>query len=133
MTNNDKLINDSLDRCMEDGTFMDRFYQHFINSSPKVAEKFAETDMDKQKRMMDASLHMLMLLSADTTAGMAHVRHIGKTHSQAQHNITPELYDCWFESLMQTVREYDSQLTPEIEAAWGDTLKPGIATMQAMY
>ncbi|RRJ84829.1 globin [Aestuariirhabdus litorea] len=133
MSKKDDLINQSLERCMKDGTFMDHFYQHFIDSDPRIAEKFTNTDMDKQKRMMDASLHMLMLLSADSSAGMGHLRHIGKTHSREHHNINPDLYDCWFNSLMQTVREYDSELTPEIETAWADVLKPGMENMRSMY
>ena len=51
-----KTFEDSLQRCNSNPNFLDRFYEVFLASSPKVKEKFAQTDFVRQKRALRASL-----------------------------------------------------------------------------
>ena len=51
----------SLRRCTTKADFEERFYQLFLASSPKVAEKFAGTDFPRQKRALRASFHTMLL------------------------------------------------------------------------
>lgn len=60
---NAELFNDSYERCMRRPGFIDRFYEILMASSQEVADKFAHTDFRKQKRLLKASLCMLMLTS----------------------------------------------------------------------
>ena len=55
----------SLRRCSARPGFLDRFYLRFTASSPKVREKFAETDFVRQKVALRASLHVMTLAVAD--------------------------------------------------------------------
>ena len=50
----------SLERCTAKPDFEERFYEIFLASSPKVAEKFATTDFGKQKRALRASFHTML-------------------------------------------------------------------------
>ena len=56
---------DSLRRCNADPDFLDRFYERFLRSSPKVREKFRGTDFIRQKRMLQASLQLLLVAAQD--------------------------------------------------------------------
>ena len=64
MTDIDEIFNDSYERCLKKGDLISRFYAKYVLSNEIVAEKFSHTDMAKQKRMLEASLHMVMALSA---------------------------------------------------------------------
>ena len=56
------LFNDSFDR-VSNTDFFDIFYTLFLNSSKEVANKFAGTDMRRQKQMLKQSIaYMLSFL-----------------------------------------------------------------------
>ena len=58
----------SLRRCDATPDFLDRFYDRFLASSPRVQEKFAGTDFDRQKRMLRASFYSILLVAEDRGA-----------------------------------------------------------------
>ena len=88
-------LEESLRRCNADRLFLDRFYDRFLRSSPKVRRKFAGTDFVRQKRMLQASLQ-LMLVAAQ-----------GGSFS-AEHGLGPLLQD-----------SYDRLTAPELRALSG--------------
>lgn len=124
----------SLDRCMDDESFLDAFYKRFLSTSPIIAEKFEDTDFERQKDVLSQSLY-LMLVGAGAASGPAHeqLRRVGFVHSRGQRDIPPALYDNWLESLMETVREFDGLYTPQLEVDWRIALKPGIEFLIAHY
>lgn len=125
---------DSLSRCSKDAKFLDRFYELFMASSPDVREKFAETDFERQKKVLSDSL-FLMLTAAGTTSGFAHVQleKLAKRHSREDLDIKPEWYDLWLDNLMRTVSEFDPDYSEEIDNAWRESLKDSIAVLVARY
>jgi hemoglobin-like flavoprotein len=134
MVDIDEIFNNSYERCLKTGNFIDRFYENYIVSNEVVAKKFAQTDMAGQKRVLEASLHMLMALrSTDSEEATAHFRKIGITHGKKTNDITPELYDLWMTCLLETVEECDDKYDRQIEAAWKDLLTDGIDIMKSMY
>ena len=50
----------SLERCSADPDFLDIFYGNFLGSSPKVREKFAGTDFDRQKAALRSSFDVVL-------------------------------------------------------------------------
>jgi hypothetical protein len=47
---------ESLGRCIECETFLERFYELFMASSPAVGALFRNTDFERQKRVLRDSL-----------------------------------------------------------------------------
>jgi len=130
----DEIFCDSYERCLKKADFFDRFYDRYISSNDIVAQKFANTDMETQKRMLGASLHMLMSLSKnDSEEATAYFERIGTVHGRSAHNIGPELYDLWMTCLLQAVEECDSRYDTSVENAWREILTGGIKIMQSMY
>ena len=129
-----KNARDSLDRCMAREGFLDSFYNRFLQTSPVIAKKFEGTDFERQKDVLSQSLH-LMLVGAGATEGPAfeELKRIGHVHNRENRDITPDLYDVWLESLMDTVREFDGMYTPELESDWRSSLKPGIDLLISRY
>lgn len=87
-----------------------------------------------QKRVLEASLHMLMALrSTEPEVATAHFRKIGIAHGRKMNDITPELYDLWMTCLLETVEECDYRFNKRVEAAWTELLANGINIMKSMY
>ncbi|MDX1630653.1 MAG: globin [Thermoanaerobaculia bacterium] len=125
----------SLERCGRDRTFLDRFYERFLASSPKVEEKFAETDFEHQKRALRASFHVLLLAAEDPESPGAreYLEHLAQRHSASEMDIGAELYDLWLDSLLETVRESDPEFDSGIEEAWEDVMGVGIRFLVSRY
>lgn len=119
----------SYGRCLLDPLFLDRFYDRFIASSPAVAGRFAKTDMGRQKSMMRSSLSMLVMFDKGRPIARPSLDQLRLSHGPGNYAIQLELYDRWLECLLESVRESDSQLTPELEERWREAMRKGIAYM----
>jgi hypothetical protein len=96
----EEIFNDSYERCLSQGGFLDKFYDRYIAADQTVARKFANTDLEKQKRMLDASLHMILALrNMHRAEAVTYFKRIGVTHDRKHHDIAPEFYDIWLTSL----------------------------------
>lgn len=124
----------SLARCTAHPGFLDRFYDLFLASSPKVREKFSGTDFVKQKQMLNASFN-LMLRAAQNEGGgqLAYLDDLATRHGARQLAIGAELYDLWLDSLLAAVHACDPASSPEVEAAWEQVMGIGIAYLCARY
>lgn len=127
------LFHDSLSRCTSDPRFLERFYESLLASSVEIRQKFQHTNLPKQRRMLQASLYMIMLAAEGLPEGDVHLARIAATHSRREHNTPPHLYDLWLECLIQTVRTYDRQCTPEVENVWARMMEHGMTYMKERY
>lgn len=128
------VFDGSLRRCVSSRGFADRFYEKFLSSSPKVREKFAETDFVRQKRALRASLHLLLLAAMDEKDGPQKYLHdLAVRHSSKDLDIGAELYDLWLDSLLEAVEEQDEECTPEVLEAWEKVMGVGIRYLLSHY
>lgn len=123
----------SYDRCLENGEFFDTFYDTFLAKSEEIPPLFADTDFRKQKQMIRMSVRMLVRLGLGEEGTKLAIHKLGESHSRSQHNIRPELYELWLDSLCESIQKHDPQYTPELEKQWRDTMHAGIEMMVSMY
>ena len=123
----------SLARCLSDQTFLTRFYDLFVASSPDIAEKFRDTDFQRQRRAMGASLYVLVLALERGEAAIIYLNQIARQHSRRDLDVRPEMYDAWRDCLLQSVKEYDPLFSDEIEQAWREAAKFAIDFMRERY
>ena len=129
-----KRFDDSLRRCNSKADFLDRFYDKFLTSSPKVREKFAHTDFVRQVRALRASLHLMPLAAADPVHGPGrYLGDIAAQHNREHLDIGAELYDLWLDSLLATVKEFDPEYSPQVAAAWEEVMMVGIQYLIKKY
>ena len=134
MSSVDEIFNNSYERCLARNDFIDKFYDKYIASNELVTQRFAHTDMKKQKEMLKASLHKIMALRlSDPDDAAAHFKRVGITHGRKNHDIAPELYDLWLNCLLEAVRECDEQYNIDVDTAWREVLSGGIKIMKSMY
>lgn len=134
--NYEVAFSDSFGRILRaDGTaeaFFNDFYEQFISSSREVAEKFKNTNMEKQRKMLKASFYNMLSFSTEKEAP-DHLAHIAETHNRDHYDIRPELYDLWLECLIGTAMKHDSQFTDDVELAWRLVMAKGIVYMRFKY
>jgi hemoglobin-like flavoprotein len=112
--------------------FFTDFYERFTSSSREVAEKFKNTNMEKQRTMLKASFyHMLSFSTAKEPPD--YLDHIAETHSRDHYDIRPELYDLWLECLISAAMKHDPEFTDDIELAWRLVMAKGIVYMKFRY
>ncbi len=124
---------ESLQRCLERPKFLPRFYELFLASSDEVRRKFEHTDFPRQLRAIKKSLLEAGWIHNPGEEAKAELARIAKSHSRAEKDIPPGLYDLWLDSLIQAVKETDPRFTPNIEGAWRGVLGRVIAFMKAQY
>ena len=136
MANYEAAFNDSFGRILRakelGEPFFSDFYKEFILSSREVAEKFKNTNMEKQRTMLKASFyHMLSFSTAKEPPDF--LDRIAKTHNRDHYDIRPELYDLWMECLIGAAKKHDSQFTDNVELAWRLVMAKGIVYMKFQY
>jgi hemoglobin-like flavoprotein len=126
-------FDDSLSRCYAKPHFLERFYELLLETSPEARAKFAGTDLGRQRRMLKASLVLMMLAAGGQNEGMVHLERIAAVHGRTGHDIRPHLYDVWLDCLLQAVREFDPECDDTLLATWRRVLEPGIAFMKSHH
>jgi hemoglobin-like flavoprotein len=129
-----EIFDRSLRRCNANPGFLDLFYEKFLAASPKVRERFANTDFARQKRLLHASFYLILLASEDPENGPArYLDHLAARHSVHDLNIGAELYDIWLDSLLAVVKECDPEFDDSIEESWERIMGIGIDYMLQHY
>jgi hemoglobin-like flavoprotein len=125
----------SLKRCLAAPGFLEAFYERFVASSEEVREKFKNTDLKRQTRMLEDSLYVLAIApqGEENSPARGSLPRIAARHSRQDLDIRPGLYDLWLACLLETAGRYDPEFTPEIETAWRSTLGWGIEYMRGRY
>ncbi len=127
-------VDASLDRCNQNPRFLDTFYEKFLAASPKVRERFAGTDFERQKRALRGSLWMILLAAEDEERGPErYLGSLAEMHSARHLDIGAELYDLWLDCLLATVAECDPEHTPELRGAWEQVMMVGVRYMVTRY
>lgn len=125
----------SLKRCLAVSGFMESFYASFVAASEEVQEKFRNTDLQRQARMLSDSLYVLAVAvqGQEGSPAWGDMPRLAARHSRKDLDIQPALYDHWLACLLDTARRHDPQFTPEVDAAWRATLAVGIEYMKTRY
>lgn len=129
-----QLFESSLARCNADPAFLDHFYETFLAASPRVREKFRNTDFTRQKNALRASLHaMLQVAEASDEEMERHLGELAQLHSRQKLDIGAELYDLWLDSLLSTVMRCDPKGDAQVRKAWEEVMMVGVSYMISRY
>lgn len=124
-----EVIHQSLKRCHQHSDFIRIFYDEFLDDAPHIQAKFADTDMNRQIMMVEASLYTCILAADDVPYAVRSIRDLGRMHHGM--GIGSEYYDAWLDSLIAAVRRCDEQFDERLESIWRDVMRESIAMMLA--
>lgn len=133
MSKNLQDVLDSYHRCEAAGGLFDTFYEIFFAKSPEIPPKFANTDMERQKQNVMASVLMALRLATEDPMARKYIQEIAESHSRERHDIRPELYGLWLDALCEAIRSHDPKYTPALEKHWRQAMRPAIELMIAAY
>lgn len=123
-------FNESFERCLNDISFLDKFYEIFFSSSGEVSEMFKNTDMGVQKAMLMTSLVYMSRAHNDEPNLLLE---IAEKHNKYNLNIKPHLYTLWLNSLIAAAYSIDPLFNEKTEKLWKQVLQPGIDLMISHY
>ncbi len=127
------LVQQSYGRCCLSEGFFDDFYTAFVNKSPAIAEKFAHTDMAKQKRLLRQGISYMLMYYNNSKLADSKISSIAETHARGHFAISPELYDIWLETLLDTIQAHDPMVDEALKTSWRNVMLKGIQAMAAKY
>ena len=121
-----KRVQLSYGRCMFRPAFFDDFYECFIGKSPEVADKFANTDLERQGEVLRRSISQMLLFAGGSSIAERSLRDIRESHSEKNLNIEKHLYSLWLDSLIDTLHAHDPEWASELELDWREVMSFGI-------
>lgn len=119
----------SMERAIVTPRFVERFYERFTASGDGIAAAFAHSDMKRQVQMAKASLYHVLRAAQGSADGHTHLEDLGRLHAR-RHDVRPEHYDVWLDSLIATAKETNPSFDATTEAAWRLHLGRAIHAMQ---
>ncbi|MEH6650238.1 MAG: globin [Motiliproteus sp.] len=131
----EQIFDQSFERCRQrtvSKPFFEYFYERFIARDPRVAEIFHNTPLQHQHKMLEKSFYRLVLFYSTNSAD-DYIEDIAIKHDRNHHNIDPDLYELWLDTLMEAVKKYDPRFSDRIELAWRLVLSTGITYMKFKY
>ena len=127
------LAKASYDRCCAAPDFLQAFYRNFLAACPEAAPKFANTDFERQTRLLRHAIGLLLIFPTQPPTEPPLLARIAERHSRRDLDVDPAFYRPFIESLIATLKQYDGEYTPAIEAAWRETVAPGVEYMKSKH
>ncbi|MFP3874598.1 MAG: globin [Thiohalophilus sp.] len=127
-------LHQSYGRCLHNGGFIERFYDIFLDSHPEVKNAFANTDFDRQRRLLRRTLSNSIMYAAGSNIVKREVDKMAEIHSRRGHApVQPHLYDNWLNSLIKAVGETDPQFDSKLESRWREAMGKIIGHFSSQY
>lgn len=122
----------SFERIASLQNFFPEFYQRFFVRCPEAQPMFAKTNFEHQHRLLKHAISLLLIFPGHQTEREPNLlTRVAERHGRADLRIPAEMYAPFVEALVDNVRQFDPEVTPEIEVAWRATLAPGVDYMRS--
>jgi hypothetical protein len=123
----------SYERCCAAKDFFLCFYRNLFLEIPQVESMFAETDFDRQYRLIKHGIGLLLSFPHQSADDISILERVAVRHSDRDLKVPPALYAGWVNALIRTVEDHDPEFDSSVETAWRRTIAPGITYMQSKY
>ena len=126
-------VRQSYVRCRKTDDFFDAFYDNFARKSSAIGALFASTDMNRQNQLLNIAIENLLKFSTGDETAISQIDKIGHSHGNGKLDISADWYILWEESLLETIRETDPEVTSQLLVDWSEILEPGIKRIIELY
>ena len=126
-------VKSSFQRCDLSNNFADVFYEKFIPKSKAIAIHFEGTDFFQQKKLLRATVKVLVNKNFENSNTQKVLNSIGNTHNRFGYAIEPHLYDFWLDALIETIEVLDENFSGELEQAWRLVMSRSIEVIISKY
>lgn len=127
-------LQQSYGRCLRQGDFIERFYEVFMASHPKVRELFATTDMGRQRLALRRGISVAIFHAAGSPLSRRATAEMACVHARrGRAPVDPALYPYWIESLLKVVAEADPEADEALLARWRQAMEVVCRTFERHY
>ncbi len=134
MTDTFEDLQQSYGRCLRNKNFIERFYEIFLASNPKIAPMFEKTDFQTQRLALRRGISVAITYAAGGTLVKRTMDQMADLHSRkGRVPVPPSLYTYWVDSLIEAINESDPEITPELTQRWRDGMSKVIDTFTKHY
>ncbi|HEY5601649.1 MAG TPA: globin [Gammaproteobacteria bacterium] len=128
----------SYGRCIFTREAKEKFFHHFydtlLNSHPAIGAMFSNTSWDKQINILKNAISFtIMYAEKQDELAKDVLTRVRKSHSRERHNVEPEYYTHWLNSLVKTLRVCDPNFNDPLEQHWRDMMQISIDYIVAGY
>lgn len=123
----------SYDRCCRATDFLQTFYRTFLAACPDAVALFAHTNFELQTKLLRHAIGLLLIFPNQPNKEPTILSRLAERHSRRDLNIDPGFYRPFVEALIDTVKQFDGEYTPAVEAAWRATVAPGVEYMKTKH
>ncbi|HXG97914.1 MAG TPA: globin [Gemmatimonadales bacterium] len=127
------LAKASYDRCCQSPEFLQAFYKNFLAACPEAVPRFAGTNFELQTKLLRHAVGMLLIFPNQPNKEPNLLTRVAERHNRGDLNVDPSLYKPFIDALIDTVRQFDGKCTPTVEAAWRETVAPGVEYMKSRH
>jgi hemoglobin-like flavoprotein len=127
------LAKASYDRCCQAPSFLETFYRNFLAACPEAVPRFSGTSFDQQTKLLQHAIGILLIFPNQPNKEPTLLSRLAERHSRRDLNIAPALYGPFIDALIETVKQFDGKCTPTVEAAWRETVAPGVEYMKSRH
>ena len=127
------LAKASYERCCQASDFLQAFYRNFLAGCPEAVPRFAGTNFDQQTKLLRHAIGLLLIFPNQPSQEPTLLSRVAERHSRRDLDIDPSLYSPFIDALIETVKQFDRECTPAVEAAWRTTVAPGVAYMKSRH
>ncbi len=124
----------SFGRCLRRPGFIERFYEMLLASHPSIPPMFARTDFRGQRLALRRGISMAISWAAGSTMMQRPMQQMIDVHSRTgRAPVEPALYACWVDCLLQSIGEFDPELTPDLAREWRDAMNKVVSNFAEHY
>lgn len=123
----------SFGRCLVNGDLIQKFYERFLDSDPRLPFMFENTDFSEQRELLSHSINLAILFAGGSEVGKEGLAKVRKSHSRKELNIPPEMYPLWINSFLETVKEMDDKLDGKVLGEWTEVLNIAVNFIKGGY
>ena len=127
------LAKASYERCCQASDFLQTFYRNFLAACPEAAPRFAHTNFEQQTKLLRHAIGLLLIFPGQPQKEPTLLARVAERHSTRDLDVDPALYGPFIDALVDTVKQFDRECTPAVEAAWRATVAPGVAYMKSKH
>ncbi len=124
---------ESYERACQAPDFFPGFYGNFFKLCPEAEPMFAETDFERQHKLLRHAIGLLLSFPDQPLKEPTILSRLAERHGHRDLKIRAELYGPFVDALLMSIRQHDPEFTPAVERAWRSALAPGVAYMQSKY
>lgn len=128
-----KTVRRSYGSLLLSPNFTGDFYRKLFAASPEIAEKFKNTNLEKQKLLFAEGINFLIMHAAGQRIAQMKLDQIATIHDRGKVNVPPHLYPIWVRVFLEVAKQNDLDYDSDVESAWKIVLQQGIDYLISKY